>query len=330
MPSSGPHLHASLSASRRAMTGDPQRLHGVGLLPMTREVFEAVLDDGHVSGWVEGTGPNVLLLHGGPGLSANMVDGLADELLPDYRVGLYQQRGLTPSTEHGPFTIDAAVTDAEKVLDRLGWDQAYVVGHSWGGHLALHLAVRIPDRLLGVLSVDPPGGVEDGGVAAFEEAMVARIPEENRARARELDERELRGEGSEADGDESFRLYWPSYFGDPTSAPPPPPHRFSVAAYAGGYESMMKELPALERQLSTITIPIGFVAGAASPMPIDLAARRTAQRIPDAWIEELPDVGHWPWMESPGAVLRGLNRLVRMGTAHTYSSPRNDDGSSSQ
>jgi pimeloyl-ACP methyl ester carboxylesterase len=282
---------------------------------VTREIFEVAADGGHLAGWVEGTGPNVLLLHGGPGLSANVVDGLADELLRDYRVALYQQRGLSPSTEEGPFTVDAGVADAATVLDGLGWDRAYVVGHSWGGHLALHLAVRLPERLLGVLSIDPVGGVGDGGVAAFEEEMVARIPEKNRARAKELDERELRGEGTDADATEGFALYWPSYFADPASAPPVPAARFSGAAYAGGYESMMKELPALEQRLATITIPIGFVAGAASPMPVDLAARPTAQRIPHAWIEEVPDAGHWPWMDSPGVVRNALDRLV-LGAEH--------------
>jgi len=277
---------------------------------MTREVFEVAVEGGRLTGWVDGAGPNVLLLHGGPGLAADLLDELRDELLPDYRVALYQQRGLSPSTEQGPFTIDSAVADVEHVLDGLGWDRAYVVGHSWGGHLVLHLAVRLPRRLNGVLAVDPVGGVGDGGIAAFEGAMLARMPEELRARAHELDQRALRGEGGDGDGAEALALSWPSYFADPASAHRAPPARLSDAAYAGGYESMLKELPVLEQQLGTITIPVGFLAGAGSPMPVDLASRRTAHAIPNAWIEVVPDAGHFPWLESPGVVRSALDRLV--------------------
>lgn len=279
--------------------------------PVAHEVFYAPVEGGQLSGWVDGAGPNVLLLHGGPGLSADYLNGVSAELFPDYRVALYQQRGLAPSTDEGPFTVGAAVADVGSVLDALGWDKAYVVGHSWGGHLALHVAVRMPHRLSGVLSIDPVGGVGDGGLAGFEAAMLARTPEKNRARAHELDELALRGEGTAAEAEESFALLWPAYFADPATAPPVPPFRVSVAAYSEGYESMVTELPALEQLLSSITIPVGFLVGAASPMPVDLAARSTAERIPHAWIQEVPAAGHFPWMESPGVVRSALDRLTR-------------------
>lgn len=49
------------------------------------------------------------------------------------------------------------MADAIAVLDQLGIDRAWAVGHSWGGHLALHLAVSRPDRLLGVVCIDALG-----------------------------------------------------------------------------------------------------------------------------------------------------------------------------
>jgi pimeloyl-ACP methyl ester carboxylesterase len=42
----------------------------------------------------------------------------------------------------------------------------YVIGHSWGGHLAMHLAVRHPDRVLGLVIADPLGAVSDGGAGS--------------------------------------------------------------------------------------------------------------------------------------------------------------------
>jgi pimeloyl-ACP methyl ester carboxylesterase len=279
-------------------------------MTLTSSTFQRVaVDGGDIAVWVTGTGPRVLLLHGGPGLSAEYVDTLVDELVPGYQVALYQQRGLAPSTQDGPFTVAQSVADAVAVLDALHWDKAYVVGHSWGGHLALHVAVAAPDRLLGVLAIDTLGGVGDGGAAAFEAELLARTPEADRQRARELDERALRGEGTTEDVIESLALIWPAYFADPTKAFSPT-KQISLPAYTGGFESVMNELPRLEASLGAITVPFGFLAGRWSPMTVDLASRATAERIPNAWVEVVPDAGHFIWIEAPGSVRRALDRLT--------------------
>ena len=59
-----------------------------------------------------------------------------------------------------------------------------VVGHLWGGHLALRIAAEQPQRLRGVLAVDPLGVVGDGGLAACQTELMARTPQQLRARAR--------------------------------------------------------------------------------------------------------------------------------------------------
>ena len=277
---------------------------------MTREPFAA----GELVGWVQGEGPPVLLLHGGPGLSYDYMDWLAEELGPAYRLAAFQQRGLAPSTEDGPFDLATAVADVVAVLDALAWDRAFVVGHSWGGHLLVHAAVAVPERMLGALAVDTLGAVGDGGDAAFEAELFARTPESDRARAVELDERALRGEGSPAELQESARLLWPAYFASPPNAPAFQDLRFSIPAYSGVYESLRAELPALEAALGDVRVPFGFVAGGASPMPIS-ASTQTAAAIPGAWVEIVPGAGHFVWHERPGCVRAALARLTRERSA---------------
>src|ERR1700748_2924397 len=111
-----------------------------------REAFTVDAPGGALDGWVAGDGPPVLLLHGGPGLSYEYLDSLADELGEGFRVAAFQQRGLEPSTLAGPFTISQAIDDVVRVLDGLGWAQAVLVGHSWGGHLVLRTAAAPSDR----------------------------------------------------------------------------------------------------------------------------------------------------------------------------------------
>jgi pimeloyl-ACP methyl ester carboxylesterase len=275
---------------------------------MTQRDFRATVEGGELVGWVRGSGPRVLLLHGGPGLSFNYLDDLADELGDGHEIASYQQRGLAPSTARKPYDVPTQVADVAHVLDALGWDRATVVGHSWGGHLAAHVAVGLADRLEAVLLVDPLGAVGDGGDKAFQDEMLARTPEDVRVRAQELDERAMRGEGTEDQLIESLRLLWPAYFPSWESAPPMPDISGSVEAYAETWESVHTLLPDLERALPGIRVPVGLVAGGASPIPVS-ASTDTAGRIPGAWVEVVEGAGHFPWYDVPGSVRSALARL---------------------
>jgi pimeloyl-ACP methyl ester carboxylesterase len=277
---------------------------------MDKTEFSAPTLGGVLSGWVAGEGLPVLLLHGGPGLSVNYLDDAADELVASFTVAAFQQRGVPPSVEAGPFTVEQALADVVAVLDHLGWERAYVVGHSWGGHLAFHVAVSLPDRLLGVLAIDPLGAVDDGGATAFEAEMLARMPEQDRRLAQELDERAMSGEGTEADSLEGLQLVWPSYFADPSTAPPMPMMRMSLAAYAGLLEDLNAVLPELEKSLADIRVPLGVLVGARSPIPPQEAGLASAARVPGGWGISVPEAGHFPWFESPGCVAAAMRRLA--------------------
>jgi proline iminopeptidase len=276
----------------------------------SRETFTVAVDGGTLSGWVSGDGAPALLLHGGPGLNYDYLDALGAELGVRFRVAAYQQRGLEPSTSAGPFTIAQAIADAVAVLDALEWPRALVVGHSWGGHLALRLAAAHPGRLSGALAVDPLGIAGDGGMAAFEAEMVARTPPEGRERARLLDERAMAGEGSAEEAMESFAIMWPAYFPQPENVPPMPPMRISVEAYSGVIGELRETPEDVCRALARGEVPYGVIAGGASPMPWGQAARATVELSPAAFLVVVPAAGHFPWLDVPGCVREALLRLA--------------------
>jgi len=267
-------------------------------------------DDGPlIAGRRAGSGRPVLLLHGGPGLGFDYLRDLADELAQENDVAWYQQRGQAPSAEERPYTVAADVGDARRVLDALGWETAYVVGHSWGGHLALHVAESMPERLLGVLAVDPLGSVGDGRWPEFDDEIFRRTPESVRARARELDELSTAGLADDELALEGMRLVWPAYFAEPERAPPMPELRLSSERSAEMVQSILADLPALEARLPEIRVPVGFVHGSRSPMPV-AASTDAAERIRGAWVEVVEGAGHFVWVEAPGAVRAALRRLT--------------------
>ncbi len=277
---------------------------------MERAPFHAPTASGDLVGWMAGDGPSVLALHGGPGLSFTYLDPAVEEVAAEFRVATFQQRGLAPSTVFGPFTIDQAVADVAAVLDHLGWDRAYLLGHSWGGHLAFHVAHDLGPRLLGVLAVDPLGGVGDGAAEAFSAELLARTPPVRRARAQELDEKDTAGEATEDEALEAFELVWPAYFANPAVAPPMPPMATNRVASRGLWTDLSARLPELESSLPDIAVPVGVLVGAESPMPPRNAGIATARRIPSAWWAAIPGAGHFTWVEAPGCVLDAMRRLA--------------------
>lgn len=69
-----------------------------------------------------------------------------------------------PRGDVQPQTYTDAVID---VLDALGLERAFVVGCTWGGHIAVHAGVRAPSRVCGVLATNTPLG-PSRGAHAFE------------------------------------------------------------------------------------------------------------------------------------------------------------------
>jgi pimeloyl-ACP methyl ester carboxylesterase len=276
---------------------------------MERTSFTAATTAGRIVGWIAGEGPRVLALHGGPGLNFDYLDEVVQEVGARHRVATFQQRGLAPSTLNGEFTIAEAVADIVAVLDELRWDTAYLMGHSWGGHLAFHAATVIPERLSGVLAVDPLGAVGDGGTAEFTAELARRMSEADRPRFDELDAKES-GEGLSPEEDvEQLGLVWPSYFAEPLKAPKMPPVVMSQPAYEGLAGDLTARLPELETALPSIRLPVGVLVGERSPIPMS-AGIDTADRIHGAWWRVEPGAGHFIWFEAPGAVLAAMERLT--------------------
>jgi proline iminopeptidase len=265
----------------------------------------ATTPEGPIAGHAGGAGAPLLLLHGGPALSDYM-DMLGPEL-DGWRWVRYQQRGLAPSAVSGPYTVERHVADAVAVLDTLGIERAVVAGHSWGGHLALQLAVAHPGRVAGLVLVDPLGAVGDGGVAETGQRLASRLSPASAERFGAVAARLAGPDPSDADALESLTLLWPGYFAEPAAAPPfPPGMRTSLAAYTGTFASVAAALAdGFGERLREVRAPAVFVLGESSPMPLSQGAR-TAALLPAAQVDVIPGAGHLPWHERPGCVAAAL------------------------
>jgi pimeloyl-ACP methyl ester carboxylesterase len=251
----------------------------------------------------------VLLLHGGPGLSDYMQ--LLREELAGWRLVGFQQRGLSPSTIDGPFSVTQNVADAIAVLDAAGESQAIVLGHSWGGHLALQLAVMHPDRVGGVVVIDGLGVTGDGGISALHDELRARLTPPVRAKCDQLEARIDEAGGADDElALQVLKLLWPCYFASPPAAPPPPNDlRVATRCNALATEDAMRHLSdGFAARLRQVTAPTIFVAGEQSPLPV-WVAREAAGFVAGSDLTVVPGAGHLPWIEKPGSAHAALARL---------------------
>jgi pimeloyl-ACP methyl ester carboxylesterase len=104
-----------------------------------------------------GSGPDVVLLHGVSGNQAIWpLIGLTKALAADFRVTSYDLRGHGYSaTPPAGYTSADMAGDLVAVKEALGLGPLWVLGHSFGGVIALHAAVLYPEAVAGLVLSDP-------------------------------------------------------------------------------------------------------------------------------------------------------------------------------
>ena len=105
-------------------------------------------------------GEPTVLLHGWGASSYSFRHALT--LLPEraIRTIAVDLRGFGLSDKpmrRGWYTLESYAEDLDSVLDALALDRATLVGHSMGGGIALHYALRRPERVSGLALVNPVG-----------------------------------------------------------------------------------------------------------------------------------------------------------------------------
>lgn len=238
------------------------------------------------------TATRFVLVHGSLDRSAGLLK-LSRRLTGSGPVLRYDRRGYGRSAPHeGPFTMADQVDDALAVLDRFDDGRPWVViGHSYGGNVALSLAAASA-RIAAVVTYEPPlswmpwwphataGGeavrlVESGGLAV------------ERALAGPLDGDDDR------DGD-AAEAFMRRLIGDDRWERMPAERR---AARRREGRALVAELVDLRRaapwQVDAIRVPVLAMAGEASREHHRRAAREVAELIGDAEHAELPGASHF-------------------------------------
>lgn len=107
----------------------------------------------HLIDW-GGRGEWLILLHG-LASQAHIWDLVAPLLTSSFRVVAVDQRGHGLSDKPASGYDFASIThDLDEILAALAIDHATLIGHSWGGNVAVQVAVDHPSRVSGLVLID--------------------------------------------------------------------------------------------------------------------------------------------------------------------------------
>jgi proline iminopeptidase/L-proline amide hydrolase len=151
----------AVSGAAAALTAMPLWARGPAAYPPPALELMAPVPGGRVyvrvNGALNGPRPPLVLLHGGPGgTHASLLDALV--LADERAVILYDQldsgRSDHPNDPRN-WTVERFTDEVDAVRRALGVKRWHVLGHSWGGTVALEYGARRPRELKGLVLASP-------------------------------------------------------------------------------------------------------------------------------------------------------------------------------
>jgi len=256
-----------------------------------------------------GVGDAIVVVHGGPDFDQSYLSPELDRLRYTFRLVYYDQRGRGRSAKGvsaADVTIASEVSDLDTVRRSLGLDRFVLLGHSWGGVIAMAYTVSHPRHVsaLVLMNCAPPSA---DGAELFASAVSADRTDEHKAALAALRDRpDFRAGDVDADA-EYYRLHFAGALPS-IDAVDSLVARLRVNVAADGialaraieerlYDETWRSpdfdlLPSLRG----LRCPTLVIHGDRDFIP-DRIARTIAEAIPGAQLEVYDDCGHFAFIE---------------------------------
>jgi pimeloyl-ACP methyl ester carboxylesterase len=267
---------------------------------------------------VLGDGKPLMCVPGGPARASAYLEDLAglSDVRQLLRVDL-RGTGLSPlPADRDSLAFHRLADDLDVVREAQGLETVDLIAHSAGGFVTLAYAAKYPERLGRVVLVTPSGkpfgDVEDDikairasranepwyAEAAAAEAELQFLPERMRQRF-----------------DPALRVFGYARWDDRAQAHSDSTDgQMSMRAMAAFVPdaAAAAELD-LAAKLKVVEAPVLIVVGSLDGMTGVKAGHIIAEMLPNASIVELPDTGHYPWVDSPDAFRSAVVSFLEAG-----------------
>jgi proline iminopeptidase len=270
-----------------------------------------------------GEGTPVVILHGGPDFDHWYLLPEMDRLSDSFHLIYYDQRGRGRSAEGfetEDVDIHSEMEDLESLRRWFQLDTFAVLGHSWGGVLAMEYATRHPDRVshLILMSTAP---------ASHHDVVMTRRHIRSSRAAGDIELMEsIRSTDRYRDGDlnaeaEYYRIHFRATLPQAEQL-----ERVVGRLRANFTNESVRKARAIEHRLyeqtwsspaydlvpalSRLDVPTLVLHGEHDLVPVEAAAR-VADAMPHGRLEVLPGCGHFAYLESPDLVHTHITSLLQ-------------------
>lgn len=251
---------------------------------------------------VMGAGEPIVVLHGGPGFEHAYLLPQMGELARRYRLIFYDQRtsgGSLAATDSASITLEAFVEDLEGIRRAFDLDGMNLMGHSWGGMLAMFYALEHPDNVKSLMLISSGGARSDFWGDLRANIARNRTPEDSVMLA------EFSGDLSNdaAAFERYMTVFFRSYFydqglGNSLNMKVTDTTRKNLGLLASTpLNHAIRNYDIVDR-LSEIEVPTLIVHGRQDVIPVEYA-EEIHESIPGSEFVIIEECGHFPYIEKP-------------------------------
>ncbi|MEF3047769.1 alpha/beta fold hydrolase [Pseudotabrizicola sp. L79] len=267
-----------------------------------------LVDGAKVHVQVQGTGPDLVLIHGANGSLREFTLGLADRLADRYRVIMVDRPGLGHSDPlpRGQTSVAAQANRLRATVAQLGVTTPLVLGQSYGGAVALAWALQErPAALVLVSGVAMPWpGKLDPWYRATDTALGRHllIP----LAAAFVPESYVRRSIEGVFAPQSPPAGYADHIGVDFTL-----RRSSLGNNVDQLNNLRPEMVQMQPHYPTLDLPIEVIHGDADTIvPLQIHARPLSELVPQANLTVLAGAGHMPHHTHPDAVIAAIDRAA--------------------
>ncbi len=257
-----------------------------------------------------GEGPPVVLIHGASGNLNDMTFRLGPALSRNHTVFAFDRpgHGLSGAPEGGtPLSVQASLM--RQAMAQAGVRRMTVVGHSYGGSVALAWALDAPGSVEALMLVSAPSQVWSGGLGLTTDLLASPITGPLIARAAPL---------VVTQGFVARSL-------DGVFAPQPAPAGYlehldlalvlqpaTLRENALQLDALKEEIRPMVPRYAELAMPVSILHGDAdTTVGIEIHSVPLAAQVPHAQFTRLPGIGHMPHQVASDEILGAMARMRR-------------------
>jgi len=264
-----------------------------------------------------GKGTPIVILHGGPGLDHSYLLPQMAELAKTHRLIFFDQRASGKSSvdsDTNSMTMKNLVEDVEGIRKAFKLGKMNLMGHSWGGLLAMFYAIRFPNNLKSLMIVNTTPASSEIRNASFKIMSERTSKEDSIAQAAIMQSDDFKQRKPEAMS-KFFRILFRGTFANKKLAdeltltfPPDQAARSKMMSYLSKDTTIATY--DIHPKLAVIKCQALIVGADYDQVPPE-ANERIHQSIKNSKLVVLKECGHFPYIEQPKEFFSTVRNFVK-------------------